>query len=213
MHSILQQQNPPVDSIAALRQQLDQFRQQHPQMTGMEVLTETLRTVMDERAGGKMRVIQLSLISNLVGSMLGLITDTLGRILEDAEGKDDTDGPTSWTEDEDEDPQEGDSDPEFTELLAHVDTAQKEGREIEYHKWKPSEDAIRRGNRVVATECGLLRKWDEEAAAMAAESEARHRKAEEEWNRTNGEKRYSNSGDEDYGELRERDRRNWGWRP
>ena len=105
---------------------------------------------------------------------------------------------------------------EFTELLEHVDTAKKEGREVEYNKWKPSEDAVRRGNRVVATECGLLQKRDEEAAAMAAGSEARRRKAEEEWNRANGEKRYSyagDSGDEDYdyGELWERDRRKWGW--
>ena len=76
---------PSLESRAAWKYQLDQLRKQNPQVSNMEVLTETLRTVMNEQTGGRMQAIQVSLVSNMVGTVLSLVADTLGQVLANVE--------------------------------------------------------------------------------------------------------------------------------
>lgn len=78
---------PPVDFKAVWKQHLAQFLHKYPQITTMEILAETLRQVLDERTGGRMQAVSVTMVSNLVSSVLSLVGDTLGQILANAESK------------------------------------------------------------------------------------------------------------------------------
>ena len=139
-----------------------------------------------------MPVIQLSLVSSLVGSVLSLIADTLGHILANADSKNGTDMLDDWAEEEKEYPQEGD----------RVERDPLSSKEHE-------NDAIRRDAEDEGDNTEQLWKWGYRAPGEAERVMRQEAAA--------GREIIVNKQDEqeeiDYTLLWELDRHKWGWSP